>query len=746
MSSVRRVTKKISRNNTNFSLEIFEYLKQIKPSSQFSFLKYYQNIVREFINNVETESKGLLINHKMGMGKSVCAVAVASDLIDQGYEPIVILTKSLQTNMEGAVRKYAEMRNRADPDHPIVAEDLLNQFSFVSLNASNMIKQMGVASLGKRNQEYHKRLIKQNKKLGVETEVEPNLSKKILIFDEAHNFFRAITNGSKNAKGLYDLIMTTYDVRVIFLTGTLISSNVYELVPCFNMLHKGKKGEKPLFPEFYNDFYESFVEAETGFIKNKGKFQNRIMGLVSYVSHLSTPGAAAGMSEDAASKVNFPDMLPVKVERTVMDGHQYTNYVNARDKEKDEGKRRGPERPPSAMSKPKGASSTYRVMSRQYSNYVANGPIVDEKPWMSPKIKKIYDNVTSHKDQNGVIYSQFKGYGGLAAIMDYLNSNGWSMWNESLTISPDEIDEVPDEVAEVAIEGSHEKVEKRRMGGSDYHIERLQSLMSELKRGSYDGKSVKKGAAESRNGRTYAVISGDVDVNTRQHIQNIYNSPENANGRIIALLLITSTGAEGLDLKNVRHIHVTEPPWTYARMAQIFSRGVRNDAHLMLPPDQRNVQCYVYLSTSPNGEPTTDIELYESCIREQHTQETFVEAVRETAIECSLNNEMNCRVCQPTNRPLFTNDVYMDLQSEDPCKPYKETQTAATKIDVNGRSYYYKKYDKSVYGYKVYTFDDKLHIWKEVPENAPILQQVADAINESLGIKPETFEYDFIKP
>ena len=61
----------------------------------------------------------------------------------------------------------------------------------------------------------------------------------MLIIDEAHNFFNAITNGAKNAVSLYDLIMETKNVKLIFLSGTPVVNDPFELVPCFNMI-RGK--------------------------------------------------------------------------------------------------------------------------------------------------------------------------------------------------------------------------------------------------------------------------------------------------------------------------------------------------------------------------------------------------------------------------------------------------------------------------------------------------------------------------
>ena len=69
--------------------------------------------------------------------------------------------------------------------------------------------------------------------------------------------------------------------------------------------------------------------------------------------------------------------------------------------------------------------------------------------------------------------------------------------------------------------------------------------------------------------------------------------------------MISRALAEGVDFKNVRHIHITEPFWNYARVAQVKARGIRMGSHLMLPKAKQNVQTYIYLSDYPATLPDT---------------------------------------------------------------------------------------------------------------------------------------------
>lgn len=443
-------SKKINldRTSTNFSLQLFEHLKTLKleTGSPYAFLKYHQNIVREFINDVDTQSRGLLIYHSMGTGKSIVGVSVAMDQMTK-RQPIVLLTKSLQQNFRRSIIKYIRMRTKHDPNYKLgtmsdgdIEAYIDRNFSFVSMNASNMIKQVVNATEGALGKEYKKAMAKSKLDKKLENVVSMgSLDNKLLIVDEAHNLFRAVTNGSKNAKELYDMVMNAKNLKIIFLTGTPVTNDPFELVPCFNML----AGNQPIFPELWKDFYKYFVDLNANSIKNKDKFQNRIMGMVSHITHLSTPGAAISDSGvKQASEVEFPEEKPTKLEFVPMVIDQYVAYQLARDKEKEEGKGfRGNILAPSPMmQKPKNQSaSSYRQKSRQLSNFCPPEKFREQKfseidvyklpadAITSPKFEKILDNVDDSPGI-GYVYSQFVGAGGLASFMRFLELNGWELF------------------------------------------------------------------------------------------------------------------------------------------------------------------------------------------------------------------------------------------------------------------------------------------------------------------------------
>ena len=59
----------------------------------------------------------------------------------------------------------------------------------------------------------------------------------------------------------------------------------------------------------------------------------------------------------------------------------------------------------------------------------------------------------------------------------------------------------------------------------------------------------------------------------------IYNSEANKNGEIVHMLLASQGFNEGLDLKDVRHIHIFEPLVTMASDLQTIGRARRFCSH-----------------------------------------------------------------------------------------------------------------------------------------------------------------------
>ena len=113
----------------------------------------------------------------------------------------------------------------------------------------------------------------------------------------------------------------------------------------------------------------------------------------------------------------------------------------------------------------------------------------------------------------------------------------------------------------------------------------------------------------------YMTFSGGEEQEVRRAALDIFNAkfaelPESMNkilreagytdnkqGELCRVFCITSAGAEGLSLRNVRAVHLMEPYWNEVRMRQVKGRAIRIGSHLDLAEDQRDVSIYTYISS-----------------------------------------------------------------------------------------------------------------------------------------------------
>ncbi len=724
-----------TRNSTSFPKLLYEAIRVMDVPDEWSFLKYYQTLVVHFYKHLmPRDTRGMLIYHDMGMGKSLLACALAMDNMDD-YQPIMLMSKSLHNNMREAIIKYVQLRTTSEPNYYLgklspadLSEWIDVKFSFVSLNASNVVSQLDKVT----SSEAEENLIESSMK-GV-VDKYPSLEGRHLIVDEAHNLFRAITNGSKNALKLYASIMKAKDIRITFLSGTPTASSAFEVVPCFNML----TGQEIL-PENYTDFMSTFVDKDKNSIRNKCKFQNRISGLVSYVSATSTPGEAFGKS--TISRVEFPEERPLIVERCHMTQDQYVAYMLARDKEMEESSYLSSNVP--TMTKPKSeVASTYRVYSRMLSNFCPPKGLenldytqLPAGSWDMPKYLKMIENIDKHPNRTHLIHSPFVGKGGLGPFTCKLREIGWSEF-------------VPETVAkaELATDTSimTSEIIEDITGGSD----QLLSIIADVEGGADESQSIYdyldnirgklnehigERSGGGKKNKVYALLTGEQTPEERSAILAVFTCKANLHAEIIDALLISDTGAEGLDAKGLALVHEMGPGFVYGITKQVFGRGSRNGSHSDMEAGEKWVQPVIYLAVPPKTEldnkdnpppKTTDEELFEKAVADYELMGTFWVAMQEASIECAVNNGSNCRMCNPTGDRLF-GDMGFDIAAPDPCSQLVEKTIELQPITYNGVKYYYNPSADALYDYDIYGLDENLGAYKKLSESNPIVEKIA---------------------
>lgn len=111
-------------------------------------------------------------------------------------------------------------------------------------------------------------------------------------------------------------------------------------------------------------------------------------------------------------------------------------------------------------------------------------------------------------------------------------------------------------------------------------------------------------AGDNTPGPRYIVLGGkevedqEGDERALRAVRDVFNSPANARGAIVQIILASRKYNEGLDLKGVRHVHIVEPQPTKNAEKQLIARAVRYCSHDQLDkPGDWNVTVHRYFST-----------------------------------------------------------------------------------------------------------------------------------------------------
>jgi len=278
----------------------------------------------------------------------------------------------------------------------------------------------------------------------------------------------------------------------------------------------------------------------------------------------------------------------------------------------------------------------------------------------------------------------------------------------------------------------------------------------------------------------YALYTGTEDAEEREIIRNIYNgmwdyipnniatqlrakSSNNNLGEIIKVLMITSAGSEGINLRNTRYVHIMEPYWHPVRTEQVIGRARRICSHQGLPKALQTVEVFIYIMTftqeqldsefalelklkdtskrPPYLPQTSDQKLFEiSTIKEQLTSQLLT-GVKEAAIDCATHIKSSTKeglVCLSFGQPTVNDFAYNPNISQD------ENDTVAdinrTVIDWEARPFTHKptgkRYMLRMDTKQVYDYDSVIQA-KQTPGVRPIL--LGKLVKNSRG------EYEIVK-
>lgn len=130
-----------------------------------------------------------------------------------------------------------------------------------------------------------------------------------------------------------------------------------------------------------------------------------------------------------------------------------------------------------------------------------------------------------------------------------------------------------------------------------------------------------------KNNISSMTFSGELSQREKKIIVDKFNDNE------FKVLIISKSGSEGIDLKEVRNVIVMDPVWNYAGILQIRGRAVRFMSHENLPRKERHVDIYyMMLETSRKECKSGDTVVYDIVKQKRKNSEQIDKTLEKLSI------------------------------------------------------------------------------------------------------------------
>ena len=223
-------------------------------------------------------------------------------------------------------------------------------------------------------------------------------------------------------------------------------------------------------------------------------------------------------------------------------------------------------------------------------------------------------------------------------------------------------------------------------------------------------------------------------------------SSNNLYGEIIKVIMITASGAEGISLKNVRFVHITEPYWHPVRLQQVIGRARRLCSHQELPEELRTVKVFLYLMTFTKEQlesddsielrlkdkskidnitpVTSDEALYEIAVAKEKITDSILLAVKEASIDCALHSKSSDKEklkcfsfgSVDSSKFSFLPSYAQEDDDEDNARNKREITWEAREIELEGIKYALDQNTGNVYNLESYLKGNPIQIGRLIIE------------------------------
>jgi hypothetical protein len=488
------------------------------------------------------------------------------------------------------------------------------------------------------------------------------------------------------------------DSFVRILTSTLVKSDL-------PVAGKVIVNEYKALPDELNAFKTYFLEQDGITVKNVNLFKRRILGLASYFR---------SAQEQLLPKYN--KSIDFHVVKIPMSDYQFSLYEDARKKERKLEENNAKKRRNAKRGKAKDADvyeetvSTYRIFSRAFCNFVFPREIPRPMPLKETDITNLIEETSIDEDilDAKSVDEKLKNPDGryTAEDEDILESGDKRFQmqqyeqdikaaladlaaNADQFLTPEALETLSPKFLAILLNIQNPENAGCHLVYSQFRtLEGIGILKLILEANGFAHFKLTKSAAgmwdidvkpEDYGKPMLTLYTGTEEEEEKEILRNIFNGewnliPRNISeqiekmgfqsnnmGELIKVLMITASGAEGIDLKNVRFVHIAEPYWHPVRTEQVIGRAVRICSHAALPEELRTVEVFVYLMELSESQLsdkasydlrikdrskldnktafTTDQAIYEIASIKQDINSQLLKAIKEASVDCVIHSK-----------------------------------------------------------------------------------------------------------
>jgi len=548
---------------------IYQFNCTLPINHKFNPQPHQIEVVNAFLDSKE---KGMILFHKLGSGKTCTSIMIADALLKtERIRSVYILTPG--SLRKGWVDEYCTVcgANRYL---------LKRYFTFITYNYR----------------------VSENL---------PNFNNSLVIIDEVHNLINGVKNRSTTATAIYEALMgANRNCRILLLSGTPIYNQIEEWALINNLLKPGS--------------YDVELDEGRIFTKVTPNDYKQVRGVVSFYA--------------GAGSENYPDIIkeePIAVNMSSNQERAYDYQFKI------------------------GQIFRSNSMTEQYIDKLIKRGKTFEEIEIMEKMAIVARKYIFSRSESNFTYPKEKYRSDKKKEKPKIESESKTEmetenFNEDNFLTFFNISETENERPRVAMLRYRVYpdfltkyggwISEKTIAGIENYSPKFSTIIANIQRYS-NQKHVVFSFFKSRAGvyllhsitKIYGirslVFSGDLTDPQRREILHVFNSPKNRYGELFPILFITEAGAEGITVKEARHIHIVESSPRETIIQQAIGRIARYKSHAELPKEEQNIRIWRYWSIAGNNYGySIDYILYQKGQETMRQIEEFTKFLRENSV------------------------------------------------------------------------------------------------------------------